>query len=150
NCMETQSLKTSLSRTVSDNIPILGCLLAAVTVSLGYSWNYLPIVMDDALISYRYSDRLLHGQGLTWNDGEFVEGYSNLLWVLLVAAGGIFHSNLVLVGWILGLIANSATLLAIAWALGKSNSCVLSLIGGLLVLTLSRAFAFWGIGGLET
>jgi hypothetical protein len=126
-------------------------LLAALFISLAYSWHYLPFVMDDALISYRYSDRLLHGLGLTWNDGEFVEGYSNLLWVLLVAAGGVVQPNLIVVGWVLGLLANVAVLVAIAWTFGRSTgSAVVPLAGGLLVLALSGSFAVWGVGGLET
>ena len=39
---------------------------------------------DDAYISYRYAQNLAHGQGLVFNPGERVEGYSNLLYVLLL------------------------------------------------------------------
>ena len=42
---------------------------------------YYPFICDDTFISARYADRLVHGQGLTWNNGEWVEGYTNLLWV---------------------------------------------------------------------
>lgn len=41
---------------------------------------------DDAYISYRYARNLVDGHGLVFNPGEAVEGYSNLLFVL-VAAG---------------------------------------------------------------
>ncbi|MFN9706963.1 MAG: hypothetical protein ACK595_19380, partial [Planctomycetota bacterium] len=52
-------------------------------------------VSDDAFISLRYAERLLAGDGLTWTDGERVEGYSNLLWVLAVAAlHGVLHDGL--------------------------------------------------------
>src|SRR5882724_6702798 len=105
----------SLSPDKSGSSPVWRYLLAATAISFAYSWYYLPFVAEDALISYRYSDRFLHGQGLTWNSGEFVEGYSNLLWVLLVAAGGLVQPNLILVGWILGLLANAAVLVSIAW-----------------------------------
>lgn len=40
---------------------------------------------DDAYISYRYARSLAEGEGLTFNPGERVEGYSNLLYVLLLA-----------------------------------------------------------------
>jgi hypothetical protein len=42
---------------------------------------------DDAYISFRYADNLLRGQGLVYNPGEPVEGYTNFLWVLMTAAG---------------------------------------------------------------
>jgi len=40
---------------------------------------------DDAYISYRYAQNLARGNGLVFNPGERVEGYSNLLYVLLLA-----------------------------------------------------------------
>ena len=65
-------------------------VLGLVVVLLGVAFDahcrhYWPFLSDDALISFRYAERLTQGDGLTWNDGERVEGYSNLLWVLLVA-----------------------------------------------------------------
>jgi len=44
-------------------------------------------LFDDAMISMRYAKNLANGYGLVWNPGgEHVEGYSNLLWVLYMAA----------------------------------------------------------------
>lgn len=44
-------------------------------------------LVDDAFISFRYAENLVEEHGLVWNPGEKVEGYSNFLWVILVAAG---------------------------------------------------------------
>ena len=42
---------------------------------------------DDAMISMRYARNFVQGHGLVWNAGERpVEGYTNPLWVLLMAA----------------------------------------------------------------
>jgi hypothetical protein len=41
--------------------------------------------LDDAYISYRYAENLARGEGLVFNHGERVEGYSNFLYVLAVA-----------------------------------------------------------------
>jgi hypothetical protein len=41
--------------------------------------------LDDAYISYRYAENLVRGEGLVFNHGERVEGYSNFLYVLAVA-----------------------------------------------------------------
>jgi arabinofuranosyltransferase len=46
-----------------------------------------PFPFDDSFISFRYADNLVRGRGLVYNPGEHVEGYTNFLWVLLVAAG---------------------------------------------------------------
>jgi hypothetical protein len=40
--------------------------------------------LDDAYISYRYAQNLAQGNGLVFNRGERVEGYSNFLFVLLM------------------------------------------------------------------
>ena len=46
------------------------------------------ILFDDAMISMRYAWNLAHGNGLVWNPGERVEGFSNPLWVGFMA---LFH-----------------------------------------------------------
>jgi hypothetical protein len=43
-------------------------------------------LFDDAMISMRYGWNLSHGQGLVWNPGERIEGYTNPLMTLLMAA----------------------------------------------------------------
>lgn len=53
--------------------------LAAIAILLARSRHYLPFMADDAFISLRYAERLAAGNGLTWTDGERVEGYTNLL-----------------------------------------------------------------------
>ncbi|HLO31979.1 MAG TPA: hypothetical protein VK249_22710 [Anaerolineales bacterium] len=51
-------------------------------------------LFDDAMISMRYAWNFSHGQGLVWNLGERVEGYTNLLMTLLMSAyTGIFDKS---------------------------------------------------------
>jgi len=45
-------------------------------------------LFDDAMISMRYAWNLAHGNGLVWNLGERVEGFTNPLWVGFMA---LFH-----------------------------------------------------------
>jgi len=42
--------------------------------------------IDDAFISYRYARNLAAGHGLVFNPAQRVEGYTNLLWTLLLSA----------------------------------------------------------------
>lgn len=44
-------------------------------------------LVDDAFISLRYARHLASGDGLVFNPGQRVEGYTNFLWVLLAALG---------------------------------------------------------------
>jgi arabinofuranosyltransferase len=42
-------------------------------------------LFDDAMISMRYAWNFSHGLGLVWNPGEYVEGYTNPLWTLVMS-----------------------------------------------------------------
>jgi len=69
---------------------------------------------DDAYISYRYALNLAHGEGLVFNPGERVEGYSNLLWTLILGAGAWLGVPPHRFGPALGVLAYLA-LAAIGW-----------------------------------
>ncbi len=62
-------------------------LIAALILSMWYAFNGNQLLIDDSFISFRYAKNLASGNGLVWNLGERVEGYSNFLWVLLYALG---------------------------------------------------------------
>ena len=50
------------------------------------------VLFDDQMISMRYAKNLADGFGLVWNPGELpVEGYSNLLWVLIMSVVHLFN-----------------------------------------------------------
>ena len=53
---------------------------------LGWLASAAWFITDDAFISFRYVRNLLEGHGLVFNPGEYVEGYTNFLWVLELAA----------------------------------------------------------------
>lgn len=61
---------------------------AAVGLYLLSAWPTLRSVVDDAYVSARYALHLAHGDGLVYNAGQPpVEGYTNFLWVVLLAPG---------------------------------------------------------------
>jgi hypothetical protein len=75
--------------------PVRNALFGALLVCFFYyAWRYILatsfdiegtryyILFDDAMISMRYAYNLAHGNGLVWNVGERVQGYTNPLWVL--------------------------------------------------------------------
>ena len=53
---------------------------------LGWLASVSWFLTDDAFISFRYARNLLEGHGLVFNVGERVEGYSNFLWTVELAA----------------------------------------------------------------
>lgn len=64
----------------------LAVLLGACLIAALHTWRYSGWVVDDIYITLRYARHLADGQGLVFNSGERVEGYSNFLHVLLSAA----------------------------------------------------------------
>ena len=67
---------------------VVGALLAlCVLAAFAANVERQAFLGDDSFISFRYAKHLAEGQGLVWNPGDRVEGYTNFLWVLLMAAG---------------------------------------------------------------
>jgi tetratricopeptide (TPR) repeat protein len=109
------------------------------------------VLQDDAYISLRYARNLVRGDGLVFNPGERVEGYSNFSWTLLLALflylgapdvptatwlGVVFGAGAILVG------ARLARALEGRW--GPITVATAALIAG------NSAYAMWTTAGLET
>ena len=110
---------------------------------------------DDAFISFRYVRNLLEGHGLVFNPGEYVEGYTNFLWILeLAALWGLFGLRPEHTAPWLSVAYTGGTLAALGWWLVRSPSrhdrgFLAWLALGLLCS--SATFAVWTAGGgLET
>jgi len=61
------------------------CCAAYFIVPRGATLWKARWVQDDAYVSFRYARNLVRGDGLVYNVGERVEGYSNFLWTMLSA-----------------------------------------------------------------
>ncbi len=131
---------------------LIRCLVvgsAAVVLAL-HAWHYMPFIADDALISLRYSKRLIQGYGLNWNPGERVEGYSNLLWVLANSVVGLTGIDLVHAARLLGFVGMSAAISAVIYSYPlRTFRGMSALVLVLMFLPLSAPIAVWTIGGME-
>ncbi|MDQ5823616.1 MAG: hypothetical protein M3441_05300 [Chloroflexota bacterium] len=101
-------------RTPARGLALAVCLLWMVVAGrvLG-DWQ-----IDDAYISYRYAWNLAHGDGLVYNPGEVVEGYTNFLWTL-VASGAIWAGLSPAGVALAGTIACSMGILALTYWLAR-------------------------------
>ena len=77
---------------VPAHAPTAGVRIAgALFLAAGLAWlvaremHFATWVDDDAFISFRYARNLAEGNGLVFNTGERVEGYSNFLWTVVMA-----------------------------------------------------------------
>jgi arabinofuranosyltransferase len=114
--------------------------------------HFAPFMTDDAYISLRYSQRLLEGHGLTWNNMRPVEGYTNLLWVLLCAGLGALGIPLPLAAHLLGIATTLAILVAVVVYIYRNYPQRLRFFSSLIAcsaLVLSSPFSMWSLGGLE-
>lgn len=128
--------------------------LAAIAIGLALHVRAYVFLCDDAFISFRYAKNFAAGHGLVFNPGfERVEGYSNLLWVLILAlfdrlgvqpetaSLGLSFGATFALFWIVAEHARRRALpRAPAWT---------TLIAPLL-LAITRSFAVWSSSGLET
>lgn len=126
------------------------CVLAVALVVLVVHLRLVQFFCDDSYISYRYALNLVEGQGLVYNPGERVEGYTNFLWVLVLAAG--MAVGLPAEGWSLaaGLIFLGATL-ALTWVLVLRvlRSPLAAAVAVLLLVSLGPV-VLWSSAGLES
>ena len=124
-------------------------------VLLGYLTNEAWLMIDDAFISFRYARNLLEGHGLVFNPGEYVEGYSNFLWVLeLAALWGIFGWRPEQTAPWLSIACTVGTLAAMLWWTARLPGLPQRRLVSWMALGLvcsSATFAEWtSAGGLET
>ena len=87
------------------------------------SWSVHP-QLDDAYISYRYALNLVEGRGLVFNPGEYVEGYTNLLWTLLVAGGLALGLIAIVAAVALPFVGNERLGRLIAWWCDQSPTLI--------------------------
>ncbi len=129
---------------------VLLLVVFGVTILVVRAGRYWPFISDDALISLRYAMRLLDGHGLTWTAGTPVEGYSNLLWILLVSLLGFLGLDLVAASRILGFLCFAAVIGAFGYSSRlRAWRDLMPPVVGTLVVVLAAPVAIWSIGGLE-
>jgi hypothetical protein len=66
-------------------ISVRNAVLVAIVLLAALHVAHFFTDVEDAYISYRYAENLAAGHGLVFNPGERVEGYTNFLWVVLLA-----------------------------------------------------------------
>lgn len=153
---DTFGSRTGRSLVNSRNVPIIAGLIfiALLTVYLYVMIDSLPD--EDAYITYIYPQSLLRGDGLTYH-GVRVEGYTNLLTVLLVAlVAGVTSLSPAVSGFLL-----SASLLGLSFAslfliivtslrdrltVWQGTSIGLATI---LAIALTPYALYWGFSGME-
>lgn len=111
------------------------------------------IIMEDQYISLRYSRNLAEGAGLVFNLGERVEGFSNPLWVFLMAPAFLLKIDALFFNRMLCLLFGFAHFpLMVAIMRKHSSDRAPSVVGMFpaILIALSFPFLFWMKSGMET
>jgi hypothetical protein len=109
---------------------------------------------DDQMISMRYARNLVDGQGLVWNAGDHVEGYTNLGWVMVMAAVHAIGVPERLTSLVVKLINIGLAVLILALAdalmrrLARPPAWLRAAV--LVTLALSIDLVYWVVNGFET
>ncbi|MCO4761869.1 MAG: hypothetical protein KC502_10210 [Myxococcales bacterium] len=120
----------------------LPLLLGGAAMALAARWIW---VCDDAFISFRYAQHLVRGDGLIFNIGESVEGYTNFLWTVWIALGLAVGVAPELWTAMWGLLAFGGTVMVLARGAQDPRLPLAALL-----CVVSRPLQIWATGGLET
>ncbi len=121
--------------------------IAAVVI---HNYRISPWMLDDAFISFRYSENFAAGHGLIFNLGERVEGYTTFLWVFLLGIGKFIGLETIslarLLGWLSA--AGSVAMVAFSYRLITGFSRIASAMAVLLLCSCG-IFTPWPSSGME-
>lgn len=126
--------------------------LCAMTLGV-FAWHVrlFDTHADDAYITFRYSKNLARGLGAVWNAGERVEGYSNFLWMALLAVvDKILRTDIASTARILSAACAAGTLVTVfALVTRVTRSLFWATVAG-AGLALCSSFAAHARNGLES
>ncbi len=127
-------------------------MLAAVSAYLPLAFVFTDWHVDDAAITYAYVENLVRGHGLVLHPAHAPEeGYSNLLWLLLLAAPRAFGVGVASTAKVLATLVGAGTVaLCVACVQRCSGRALRGPAFAVVIATLSTSpFVIWSISGLE-
>jgi hypothetical protein len=125
-------------------------LAALLAFALWYAWRLLWFA-DDAFISLHYARNWIEGNGLVYNPGERVEGYTNFLWLALVAGCGRLGLDMPLATVALNLLSYAGLIVLVHHVVRRlvtGHEVVVSFAA--IMTALSYPMVSFATGGLET
>ena len=128
----------------------IAVLVLAAVHAASLAW-----LCDDAFISFRYARNLADGHGLVFNPGERIEGMTNWLWTVMLAAGMKLGLQPESVSLVVGIAAYIASVGLLLWSerrflerIGMVGRWFVPVAG--LWAAADRDWATYATSGLET
>ncbi len=141
------------SKTDSPSFLIQFLLAIFCALAVLHWWTH-QVVFDDSFISYRYARQFVLGHGLVYNTGDYIEGYTNFLWVWLAVAAlsigcePLIASRIVGVGSLVALVILTARIFKAELVSDRASLPFISC--ALILLIFPEGFAAIAGSGLET
>lgn len=110
------------------------------------------VLFDDAMISMRYAYNLAHGNGLVWNVGERVQGFTNPLWVFYMALIHRLPIPLAQMGLMIqisGAVFLVATLVMVRLVVEQLSGDLLAMLGAVALTAFYAPLNSYGLLGME-
>jgi arabinofuranosyltransferase len=119
------------------------------------SWSFLFQNVDDAYISFRYGKNLMNGNGLVYNKGEYVEGFTNFMWTVITAPFTLIKSiDISRFAILLGLMISIFNIYFVTKISRQFSEYYHGFPAYFVLLpslffVLDDTIAFWAVGGME-
>lgn len=143
--------KTSVPVQSNKKSLFIGVSALFIIVSIIYSYK-LKWLGDDIFIGLRYVQNFLEGNGLVYNKGERVEGFTDFLWIMLISFFSWLKCEPLITVQTLGILSSIGTLLLFSVIIYKIsaryNLFILPFIS--IALALNYDYNTWATSGLET
>ena len=128
-----------------------------VLIGLAYLLSCLDVInvkIDDVFITLRYARNLLNGNGLVFNIGERVEGFSNPTWLLLVAclakiSGLTGHFSMFYLAKVLGFFFGFLNLLIFLRVMKETDNHIEVTWALLFLIAINPFLNTYNVSGLE-
>lgn len=116
-------------------------VLVFLVVLLRNAW-----VTEDAYVTFRTLDNLVHGHGLRWNTAERVQAFTNPLWLLSLIPFYYTFGDPYPAALVLSLLLSLGTVVLCARSIASNRATAVFAIA---ILMSSRAFVDYSTSGLE-
>ncbi|MGH8016611.1 MAG: hypothetical protein ACREBV_10495, partial [Candidatus Zixiibacteriota bacterium] len=111
----------------------------------------LKLIQDDAYISYRYVANFLNGDGLVYNIGERIEGFTNFGWVIYLILWGAIGLDYIFISEFTGYLFG-AGIIVLTYLLSNIvfDKNKLYALATSLLAACNLSLSHWSPAGLET
>ncbi|NJD22994.1 MAG: hypothetical protein FIA82_10070 [Melioribacter sp.] len=154
-------LKNPIFRKYFSSVVLL--MLSVVFVLLCLDYKH---IQDDAFITFRYVKNFTGGNGLVFNAGEHVEGYTSILWIMILSVIHLLGFDIISFSQNFGVLLGVCSIW-MTYFIAKNNftfflehknnnqkrsefnySTLAQLLPSIM-LTFTGAFQYWSVSGME-